>query len=64
MEKIIRTLINDREYAQEIALNGYETVMQKHTCVHRVNELFKIMSELNGVNTEFKINEKITTTEK
>ncbi|HLV30488.1 MAG TPA: glycosyltransferase [Chitinispirillaceae bacterium] len=58
MEKIIKALINDREFANEIAFNGFETVMQKHTCVHRVNELFKIIKELNGVKTGPKINEK------
>jgi spore maturation protein CgeB len=46
MKDHIRTLLNDRIYAREIACRGRETVLKKHTCIHRVDQLLKICTEL------------------
>ena len=51
MKEKMKLLINDRYAAMEIALTGLETVLKRHTCVHRVDELLRICGEL-GINKE------------
>ena len=51
MKEKMKLLINDRDAAMEIALTGLETVLKRHTCVHRVDELLRICGEL-GINKE------------
>jgi spore maturation protein CgeB len=46
MKEKMKLLINDRDAAMEIALTGLETVLKRHTCVHRVDELLRICGEL------------------
>jgi hypothetical protein len=31
-----------------MAEHGRRTILARHTCVHRVNELFRIVADLNG----------------
>jgi spore maturation protein CgeB len=51
MKRHLRDLLADRELAAEIARSGRETVLDRHTCAHRVDELLAIASEL-GVTVE------------
>ncbi|MFN2533404.1 MAG: glycosyltransferase [Pyrinomonadaceae bacterium] len=46
MEKLISQVLNDPAMAQELALNGLSTILERHTCSHRVDELLRIYSEI------------------
>ncbi|MDO5575799.1 MAG: glycosyltransferase [Fibrobacter sp.] len=46
MEKHIKMLLNDSAFADEIVLNGLQTVISRHTCAHRVNELLEIVCSI------------------
>ena len=41
-------LIRDTEMAEELANHGLNTVITRHTCAHRVDELFEICRELDS----------------
>jgi spore maturation protein CgeB len=42
----LRALLEDPVAAQELAARGLETVLARHTCSHRVDELLSIVEEL------------------
>lgn len=46
VERHLIALHGDPEFARFIAANGYQTVMSRHTCAHRVQELLSICHEL------------------
>jgi spore maturation protein CgeB len=46
MQRLLRTVIHDRAFAQHIAEHGRSTILARHTCAHRVDELFGILAEL------------------
>jgi spore maturation protein CgeB len=46
MKEVIYALIHDDEMVDELARNGRETIMQSHTCAHRVQELMGICHQL------------------
>ena len=46
MREIIDALIHDDDMAQELAENGRQTILENHTCAHRVDELMDIGREL------------------
>jgi spore maturation protein CgeB len=48
MKKHMRTLIDDRQMAGELADHGLRTIQQRHTCAHRVDELLAIYEEVNA----------------
>lgn len=48
MRSALRTVIEDRAYACAIAANGLAAIRERHTCAHRVNELFEIVAEVQG----------------
>lgn len=41
-------LLQDEERRKEIAHHGRQTILARHTCTHRVDELFNIYAELEG----------------
>lgn len=47
MKHHLQELLQDEHKCQEIAQHGRQTILARHTCTHRVDELFKIYSELN-----------------
>lgn len=49
MRKHLRDVLHDRAVAEELAINGLETILQRHTCAHRVDELIAIYQELTSV---------------
>jgi spore maturation protein CgeB len=51
MRAHLRTLLSDPARAREIARHGRRTVLARHTCSHRVDELLGLCAEL-GVNVE------------
>ena len=46
MRRTLRTLMTDESAARALAEHGRRTVLARHTCVHRVNELLGIVAEL------------------
>lgn len=42
MQKHLKSILEDPSFAAELARNGIETIRNRHTCAHRVNELVKI----------------------
>jgi spore maturation protein CgeB len=48
MKRHLRALLDDRETAAELARSGRETILARHTCAHRVDELLQIDRELRA----------------
>lgn len=48
MTRLIRSLLRDAEWARELAAHGLRTVLARHTCAHRVDELLEILRQLDG----------------
>jgi spore maturation protein CgeB len=48
MARHLRQLLADRELARGLAAHGLRTVLARHTCRHRVEELLQIYAELRG----------------
>jgi spore maturation protein CgeB len=48
VERHLVDLQEDPEFARFIAANGYQTVVNRHTCGHRVQELLSICAELGA----------------
>lgn len=46
MRQCLGRLLQDPAFAEEIAEHGYRTVLRRHTCAHRVQELLGICREL------------------
>lgn len=46
MKRHLRDLLNDPAMAREISLCGRRTILDRHTCAHRVDELLAIAREL------------------
>ncbi|MEW5745966.1 MAG: glycosyltransferase [Nitrospirota bacterium] len=52
MLRHMKTLLRDAEMSRALAEHGYRTVVSRHTCAHRVDELLAVCRELRGVNPE------------
>ena len=48
MERALRDVIHDPALAQALAENGLNTILARHTCAHRVDQLFNIVAEVRG----------------
>ena len=46
MISCMQQLLNDHAFAHQMAANGLNTIQQKHTCAHRVDELYDICEQL------------------
>ena len=46
MREHLRMLVDDKTAARELAMHGHYTILSRHTCAHRVDELLKIHAEL------------------
>ncbi len=47
MTQALRALLEDPARARRLASHGLETIRQRHTCAHRVDELLAIWDEMN-----------------
>jgi spore maturation protein CgeB len=47
MKRHLRTLLADRALASRIAARGRRTILSRHTCAHRVDELLAILGEVS-----------------
>ena len=50
MKRHLCSLLDDAELAASLAAHGRETVLRRHTCAHRVNELMAIYTSLCSSN--------------
>ncbi|HEX2248886.1 MAG TPA: glycosyltransferase [Gemmatimonadales bacterium] len=48
MRQHMRALLDDPDSARAMAEQGRRTVLERHTCAHRVDELMAILSQLEG----------------
>lgn len=46
MHRLLRDVINDDALARSLALHGRQTILERHTCAHRVDELLAIVHAL------------------
>lgn len=46
MQRLLHLVLHDRTLAWELARHGRETILARHTCAHRVDELLHIAEEL------------------
>jgi spore maturation protein CgeB len=46
MKRQMRRLLDDPESARNLAAHGHRTILSRHTCAHRVDELLNIDAEL------------------
>lgn len=46
MTDLLRMLVADRPCAEALAARGRETVLARHTCAHRVDELLRVYDEI------------------
>lgn len=47
MRRHLHSILNDKEMARELAQHGLNTILTRHTCAHRVDELLRIYAD-NG----------------
>jgi spore maturation protein CgeB len=47
MKRHLQDLLQDEQKRKELALHGRQTILKRHTCTHRVDELLKIYTELH-----------------
>ncbi len=48
MRKYLRDVLEDYSLGEELAINGLATILERHTCAHRVDELLTIYNELSS----------------
>jgi spore maturation protein CgeB len=48
MQNHLLALLNEPEYARELAAHGHQTILSRHTCGHRVDELMAVVAELQS----------------
>lgn len=48
MQKHLKDVLADKAMARELAAHGRKTVLERHTCAHRVDELLHICEELRA----------------
>jgi spore maturation protein CgeB len=46
MRELIRTILADQSVARGLAQHGLRTILERHTCAHRVDELLRVAAEL------------------
>lgn len=52
MQQHLRLLLNDRDYAQSLADHARATILDRHTCAHRVDQLMDIIDSLGTPDIE------------
>lgn len=48
MKRQLRRVLEDRDLARELAARGRRTILARHTCGHRVDQLLAIHAQLDG----------------
>ena len=55
MKRHIRAVMSDPDLARGLADHGRRTILARHTCAHRVDELLGIVAELNTVQPKMQV---------
>lgn len=61
VERHLVALRSDPEFARFIAANGYQTVMCRHTCAHRAQELLAICRQIGANDTHSSVERELAT---
>ena len=48
MKRHLRAVLNEPEAARQLAAHGHRTILSRHTCAHRVDELLEAAAELTA----------------
>ena len=48
MQRLLRDVLNDRAYRQQLAAQGLRTIRTRHTCAHRARELLQIAAGISA----------------
>jgi CRISPR-associated Cas5-like protein len=48
MKRLLRMLLEDDSAADELRRNGRDVILRRHTCRHRVDQLFEILERIEG----------------
>lgn len=51
MRQHLRTVLADADFAASLVTSGLETIRSRHTCQHRVDELFSVLTECTTEHT-------------
>ena len=51
MRRCLRELIGDPQLARGLAANGVQTILARHTCAHRVDQLLHILDGLDAADS-------------
>jgi spore maturation protein CgeB len=52
MERCLRDVLNDSALADSLTRHGRETILARHTCAHRTDELLSIVSAVRTERSE------------
>ena len=52
MQSALSRILHEPEYAASLAASGLETIRRRHTCAHRVDELFNILGSVRDAREE------------
>jgi spore maturation protein CgeB len=52
VRQLLQIVIQDRMYAKALAAEGRRTILTRHTCAHRVDELFGILDQVRAPHRE------------
>lgn len=63
MTRHLRALMADRDMAQALAARGRDTILRRHTCAHRVDELLAVCRDLRASPATLKDRDHETTLE-
>ena len=58
MKQHLQTILTDKQKAEELAERGLKTILGRHTCAHRVNELESVCEELGIENQKIYLTSK------
>jgi len=48
MTELIHKVLSEPSFAEDLAKHGLETIQQRHTCAHRVDELLAIYEQVGN----------------
>jgi spore maturation protein CgeB len=51
MRRQLTLLLHEPEARRRLAAQGHHTILSRHTCAHRVDELLEVLAELNNETT-------------
>jgi spore maturation protein CgeB len=47
MRRHLKLLLNEPHARRQLAAHGHRTILSRHTCAHRVDELLEVIAELD-----------------